>query len=172
MQSSKSKSNNISILARPASKFTSETSIIFRETSIMRWPPWSAGSRKDEDDKKRPVSWTDSLNATDWSHYTDPRTVIPTVLLTTTILVSVRIYRLYLRRIPRATSVAPNFFRRRSLFGTVTRVGDGDNFHLYHTPGGRLAGWGWFPGRKIPEKKGDLKDRTVRNESWNMVCAC
>ena len=127
----------------------------------MRWPPWSAASGKDEDEKKRPVSWADNLNATDWSHYTDPRTVIPTVLLTTTILASVRVYRLYLRRIPKATSVAPNFFRRRSLFGTVTRVGDGDNFHLYHTPGGRLAGWGWFPGRKIPEKKGDLKDRTV-----------
>jgi len=47
------------------------------------------------------------------------------------------------------------------LFGTVTRVGDGDNFHLYHTPGGRLAGWGWLPGRKVPEKAGDLKNRTI-----------
>lgn len=152
------------MLASPAYKrdirelsWPQETSI----RSIMRWPPWPPASGKDENGKKRPVSWTDSLNATDWSHYTDPRTVIPTVLLTTTILVSVRVYRLYLRRIPRATSVGPNLFRRRSLFGTVTRVGDGDNFHLYHTPGGRLAGWGWFPGRKIPEKRGDLKDRTV-----------
>jgi hypothetical protein len=47
------------------------------------------------------------------------------------------------------------------LFGTVTRVGDADNFHLFHTPGGRLAGWGWLPGRKIPEKKADLKNNTV-----------
>jgi len=43
----------------------------------------------------------------------------------------------------------------------VTRVGDADNFHLFHMPGGRMAGWGWFPGRKIPEKKA-LKNNTVR----------
>lgn len=55
----------------------------------------------------------------------------------------------------------PVFYRKRSLFGTVTRVGDGDNFHLYHTPGGRLAGWGWLPWRKVPEKPGDLKNRTI-----------
>lgn len=43
----------------------------------------------------------------------------------------------------------------------MTRVGDADNFHLFHQPGGRLTGWGWFPGRKIPEKKGLLKGKTV-----------
>jgi hypothetical protein len=127
----------------------------------MRWPPWSADSAKNVDDKKRPVSWTDNLNSTNWSHYEEPRTIVPTALLTATILFSVHVYRSYLRRIPHATSIAPNFFRKRSLFGTVTRVGDGDNFHLYHTPGGRLAGWGWFPGRKVPEKASDLKNRTV-----------
>ena len=127
----------------------------------MRWPPWSSNSEGNNDEKKRPVSWTDNLNATDWSHYTDPRTLVPTLLLTTSILVSVRLYRSYLRRIPEATHIRPGFFRRRSLFGTVTRVGDADNFHLFHTPGGRLAGWGWLPGRKIPEKKADLKNNTV-----------
>jgi hypothetical protein len=127
----------------------------------MRWPPWSPDSERDRDDKKRSVSWVDSLNATDWSHYSDPRTLIPTILLTTTILVSVRLYHSYLRRIPEATHIRPGFFRKRSLFGTVTRVGDADNFHLFHTPGGRLAGWGWLPGRRIPEKKTDLKGNTV-----------
>ena len=127
----------------------------------MRWPPRSPDSERDNDEKRRPVSWADNLNATDWSHYTDPRTVIPTLLLTTTILVSIRLYRSYLRRIPEATHIRPGFFRNRSLFGTVTRVGDADNFHLFHTPGGRLAGWGWLPGRKIPEKKADLKGKTV-----------
>lgn len=40
-------------------------------------------------------------------------------------------------------------------------MGDADNFHLFHTPGGRLAGWGWMPGRKkLPEGK-DLKNKTV-----------
>ncbi|TVY78446.1 putative endonuclease lcl3, partial [Lachnellula suecica] len=123
----------------------------------MRWP-WSTNSERDGDDKKRPVQWTESLNATDWKHYTDPRTLIPTILLTTTILVSVRLYRSYLRRIPDSSYIRPGFFRKRSLFGTVTRVGDADNFHLFHTPGGRLTGWGW--GRKIPEKKA-LKGKTI-----------
>lgn len=131
-----------------------------QRTTTMRWPPWSSDSERDIDGKKRRVSWTESLNATDWSHYTDPRTLVPTVLLTTTILVSVRIYRSYLRRIPEATYIRPGAFRKRSLFGTVTRVGDADNFHLFHTPGGRLAGWGWLPWRRVPDKK-SLKGKTV-----------
>ena len=51
-------------------------------------------------------------------------------------------YRSYLRRLPGTGHVSPGYFRRRSLLGKVTSVGDGDNFHLFHTPGGRLAGWG------------------------------
>lgn len=130
-----------------------------RTSNTMRWPPWSP--EKDDDDKKVSGSWSNSLNATDWTHYTDPRTVVPTLLLTSAILMSVRIYSLYLRRIPDAGYIRPGFFRRRSVFGIVTRVGDGDNFHLFHTPGGRLAGWGWMPGRKIPEKGSNLKGKTV-----------
>lgn len=41
----------------------------------------------------------------------------------------------------------------------MTRVGDADNFHLFHTPGGRLWGWGWF--RNVPEKKPELKNNTI-----------
>ena len=131
----------------------------------MRWPLWSSTPEKDEKEKKSAPSWSDSFNATDWSHYTDPRTIIPTLLLTTTILVSVRLYRSYLRRIPEATYIRPGFFRKRSLFGTVTRVGDADNFHLFHMPGGRLAGWGWL--RKIPGDKRALKGKTVSiKKSW------
>src|SRR6266536_1837471 len=137
-------------------------SLVNPHVNTMRWPPWSSNSSRDDDDKKsRSVSWTESLNATDWSHYTDPRTIVPTLLLTSTILISVRLYRSYLRRIPEATYIRPGFFRKRSLFGTVTRVGDADNFHLFHTPGGRLMGWGWLPGRKVPKKKADLKGNTV-----------
>lgn len=128
--------------------------------SVMRWPPWST-----KDPEKTAVNWVDSLNATDWSHYTDPRTIIPTIFLTSTALLSVRVYRSYLRRIPQAASIQPAFWRRRSLFGNVTSVGDGDNFRLFHTPGGRAAGWGWIPGRKVPNKREDLKDKTVRYNS-------
>ncbi|KAI9679893.1 MAG: putative endonuclease lcl3 [Caeruleum heppii] len=129
----------------------------------MRWPPWSSEptSNEGQDDKKRSVSWGDTLNATNWSHYTDPRTVVPTILLTTTTLVLVHVYRAYLRRIPDAATIQPTFFRKRSLFGRVTSVGDGDNFRLFHTPGGRLSGWGWLPGRRVPEKREDLKARTI-----------
>jgi hypothetical protein len=129
--------------------------------NTMRWPPWKSPKDDDDDPKARHtyISWPDSLNSTNWSHYSDPRTLIPTLLLTTTILVSVRVYSSYLRRIPEAAHIKPNFFRKRSLFGKVTRVGDADNFHLFHTPGGVMAGWGWW--RKIPEKKGALKGKTV-----------
>ncbi|KAL3424798.1 nuclease domain containing protein [Phlyctema vagabunda] len=127
----------------------------------MRWPPWSSNPERTKDDKGTSVSWTEGLDVTDWKHYTDPRTLVPTILLTTTILASVRFYRSYLCRIPEATHIRPGFFRKRSLFGTVTRVGDADNFHLYHQPGGRLTGHGWMPGRKIPEKKVDLKGNTI-----------
>ena len=125
----------------------------------MPWWPWSSN---DDKDKKNPVKWTESLNATDWTHYTDPRNVTPVVLLTATVLGSYTFYRSYLRRIPQANLIGPGFWRRRSLFGKVTSVGDGDNFRLFHTPGGRLAGWGWMLGRRIPKEKKELKDRTVR----------
>jgi hypothetical protein len=69
-------------------------------------------------------------------------------------------YQSYLRRFPGPGHIAPNFFRRRSLFGKVTSVGDGDGFHMFHTPGGRLAGWGWL--RRVPKDRKELKGRTVR----------
>ena len=132
--------------------------IIIPLLNTMIWPPWSTGRAKEIQEKEKENL---SLIPTDLNRYTDPNTIIPTVILTTTILFSIGFYRKYLRRIPDAANVRPAFFRKRSLFGTVTRVGDGDNFHLFHTPGGRLAGWGWAPGRKIPDKKLDLKGRTV-----------
>ncbi|KAI4868556.1 SNase-domain-containing protein [Hypoxylon rubiginosum] len=133
----------------------------------MVWPFTSASGKggndgkdkKDDDPPRPPVSWSDSLNGTDWQHYKDPRNWVPTLLVTTTVLASLQIYRSYLRRIPGAVHIQPNFFRKRSLFGRVTSVGDGDNFHLYHTPGGRMAGWGWL--RRVPVKRAELKNKTI-----------
>ena len=81
---------------------------------------------------------------------------------------------LYHRRIRRISSVPlipSHYYRRRTLHGTVTSVGDGDNFRLYHTPGGRMLGWGlkWLrvpflsqrPLREIPESRQALKDQTI-----------
>lgn len=82
-------------------------------------------------------------------------------VMTAAVLSSRYIYVKYLRRIPNATAIRPSFWRRRSLFGRVTSVGDGDGLRLFHTPGGRLAGWGWFPGRRIPHTPKELKDQTI-----------
>lgn len=135
----------------------------------MRWP-WSTSSpHKDDRDVKPLVSWSDNLNATDWSHYTEPRTVIPSVLLTLATLATIRVYKRYLRRIPDTKHIKPDLFRRRSLFGTVTSVGDGDNFRLFHTPGGRFGGWGWLPRRMVPTKRGDLVAKTVCTFPWLLL---
>ncbi|EGC46222.1 conserved hypothetical protein [Histoplasma capsulatum var. duboisii H88] len=106
--------------------------------------------------------WNASLSARDWAgEFKDPRNLVPTLLLSGGILLCLRIHRKYLRRIPLATSISPTYFHKRSIFGQVTSVGDGDNFRMFHTPGGRLAGWGWLPFRKVPTSKKELKDRTI-----------
>ncbi len=120
----------------------------------MRWPPWSSKSSNNGDAERRDASW-------DSSHYTEPRVLLSSLVLTATTLALLRLYQSYLRRIPSATGIQEAFFRRRSLLGRVTSVGDGDNFRLFHTPGGKLAGWDWLPGRKVPTKREALKDRTV-----------
>ncbi|KAL8303549.1 hypothetical protein RB601_007776 [Gaeumannomyces tritici] len=103
-------------------------------------------------------SWNDSLNRIDWQHYKEPRQWVPTLLATATIVGSIRFYRSYLRRIPGTAHIRPGLFYKKSLLGRVTSVGDGDNFHMFHTPGGRLAGWGWL--RSVPTDRKILKGRT------------
>ncbi|GCE99780.1 putative endonuclease lcl3 [Zygosaccharomyces mellis] len=55
----------------------------------------------------------------------------------------------FLKQYTKATDIPQNVFRKRWLFGKVTAVGDGDNFHFFHAPGGLMAGWGWL--RPLPE---------------------
>ncbi|KAK3996524.1 hypothetical protein QBC44DRAFT_232127 [Cladorrhinum sp. PSN332] len=69
------------------------------------------------------------------------------------------IWQRYLRRIPTPAHIPPSYFHRRGLLGKATSVGDGDGFHLYHTPGGRLAGWGWL--RTVPVTRKELKGNTI-----------
>ena len=149
-----------------------------RPGTTMPWPsvwPFSSSSvTKESKDEKTPTSllddlpkgrdWNHTLTAFDWQHYTQPSVIVPSVLLTVTTLFMVHLYKKYLRRIPSTEYIRPGFFRRRSLFGTVTRVGDGDNFRLFHTPGGRLAGWGWS-WRKVPTDKKVLTAKTV----WQLL---
>ncbi|KAK3648130.1 putative endonuclease lcl3 [Elasticomyces elasticus] len=63
----------------------------------------------------------------------------------------VLLYNRFLRRIPRQEYLRPNDFRKRTFYGYVPSVGDGDNFHFFHTPGGRLTGWGWLQGRRVQD---------------------
>lgn len=124
-------------------------------------PPLLA-SRFSTSSSKSSTDWNSSLNAFDWSQFKEPRNLIPTALLTSGILFVVYVQRRYLRRFPEATDITSSYFRSRSLLGRVTSVGDGDNFRIYHMPGGRLVGWGWLPWMKVPTARKDLKDKTVR----------
>lgn len=130
----------------------------------MVWPFGSRAATKDHDDEHTPpttraVSWSESLRRAEADPLGAAKEWAPVVLFSFAGFGALQIYANYLRRIPGAAFVRPSLFRSRSLFGRVTSVGDGDGFHLFHTPGGRAVGWGWL--RKVPETKKELKDRTV-----------
>jgi hypothetical protein len=124
----------------------------------MRWP----GSGTDDEKKETVSGWIEHVTSVDWrTSFTEPRTVIPSIALTVTSVAAVRLYKTYLRRIPSVNHIKPNYFRRKGLFGQVTSVGDADNFRIYHTPGGRIAGWDWLPWKKVPSKRDGLLNQTV-----------
>lgn len=103
-----------------------------------------------------------TTNTTLTSQLTTPSTLLSTLILTSALLFTRALYKRYLRRLPNISHIPPTHYRHRSLFGTVTSVGDGDNFRLYHTPGGRLAGWGILPlaSRRVPSNSDTLiKDK-------------
>ncbi|ORY08828.1 putative endonuclease LCL3 [Clohesyomyces aquaticus] len=125
----------------------------------MRWP-WTGG--EDDEKKSRSVSRVESVKTTNWSSmFTEPRILIPSLVFTATSVSAIRVYKSYLRRIPSVNHIKPDYFRRRSLFGRVTSVGDADNFRLFHTPGGRLAGWGWLPWKRVPTTREGLVNKTI-----------
>jgi hypothetical protein len=126
----------------------------------MRWP----GSSNEDDGKKgRVTSWTEHLDPVNWSwaQLAEPGVLLPSIVFTVTTLSALRIYKTYLRRIPSVNHIKPGWFRRKGLFGQVTSVGDADNFRIFHTPGGRLWGWGWWPGKKVPTTREGLANNTV-----------
>lgn len=126
----------------------------------MRWP-WSVNDDDDEKKSGLPL-WTAPTKSTGFAgSWTEPRTLIPSLALTASMVAALRFYKAYLRRIPTVNHIKPDYFRRRSLFGQVTSVGDADNFRLYHTPGGRIAGWGWLPWKRVPTTKEALAQQTV-----------
>lgn len=89
-----------------------------------------------------------------------PKVLLMTAGATASILLSYKFYSRYIRRIRSYLDLSHDILDgQRNLYGKVTRVGDGDNFRFFHTPGGIIAGWGWL--RKIPTKPLELKDETL-----------
>ncbi|KAK1833818.1 putative nuclease domain-containing protein [Podospora conica] len=122
-------------------------------------PPSKAESEyaySDGQKRVRPIAGNESMNRTNWS---EPRHWGPHVIVVSVAFGFWAFYRAYLRRFPGSGYIAPWYFHRRSLLGKVTSVGDGDGFHLFHTPGGRLAGWGWL--RRVPTDRKILKGKTI-----------
>jgi hypothetical protein len=116
--------------------------------------PWPSTTNSTSNDPP-PDPWHKAALA----QLTQPAVLLTSAGLTLASLGSIRVYKRNLRRISSIGHVKPEDYRKKSIFGKVTSVGDGDNFRLYHTPGGRWAGWGW--GRSVPGKREDLKDQTV-----------
>lgn len=133
----------------------------------MVWPFGSGDDGKSSTPKDVPparerptISWSDSIANAAYDPLGAAKEWAPVVGFSLVGLGAIQLYANYLRRIPGAAYIRPGFFRNRSIFGKVTSVGDGDGFHMFHTPGGRAVGWGWL--RRVPEKRKELKDRTVR----------
>jgi hypothetical protein len=130
----------------------------------MVWPFGTGSGKSSSPDEKSPepikkaVNWVEDIGRPD-EPLAAAKEWAPMVIFSLFSLGALQLYSNYLRRIPGAAFVKPSFFRSRSVFGRVTSVGDGDNFHLFHTPGGKAVGWGWL--RKVPQTRKELKDRTV-----------
>ncbi|WOO81283.1 putative endonuclease LCL3 [Vanrija pseudolonga] len=95
-----------------------------------------------------------------WAH--DPATVaaLSASLAVLGTLGGVRVYRRFFKRIRNADSLSTAVLDKKPFIkGVVTRVGDGDNFRLYHTPG---PFWRYpLKLRRVPSSPKELKDNTL-----------
>ncbi|ODV77844.1 SNase-domain-containing protein [Suhomyces tanzawaensis NRRL Y-17324] len=87
-----------------------------------------------------------------------PEVLLLTAGTTTSLFVGYQLFRRFLRIRTYLDLTSSIIEKQRPLYGRVTRVGDGDNFRFYHTPGGALLGWGWL--REVPTGR-KLKDETL-----------
>lgn len=76
--------------------------------------------------------------------WSNPKVILFSLMLTGSILTSLSVFNRYFKRYESAKDIPSHIFKKSFLKGKVTSVGDGDNFHFYHTPGGVLGGWGWL----------------------------
>lgn len=129
----------------------------------MPWRFWAKAALPPDDTPAPTPHSTTSLPTppppSDPANFTPSQTLLVSLLSTGTALGLLRLYKSRLRRIPTIAHLKPTHFNSpRTLYGYVTRVGDGDNFHFFHTPGGRLLGWRWL--RSISKGK-ELKGKTL-----------
>lgn len=90
------------------------------------------------------------------------------LVLTGSIFATYRGYTRYLRQIKNAREIPSKVFRTHWLYGKVTAVGDGDNFHFFHMPGGVLGGWGWL--RNTPQlEKIDAAKQKKKKKSKSLL---
>ena len=130
----------------------------------MRWP-WQPS---DNEPKNSSISST----SPSVDKAINPTSIAATAVFTTLILTCARLYRTRLRRIQTAPHIPPShlhedlrsFPKRHSIFGKLVRVSDGDGVRLYHTPGGRLLGWGWL--RSVPSEPFPRQKRGAGEKSW------
>ncbi|AET37976.1 Lcl3p Ecym_2228 [Eremothecium cymbalariae DBVPG len=96
--------------------------------------------------------------------------VLP-LLITGGLFTTYVFYNRHLRQYTGARDIPSHLFRRGYLFGKVTSVGDGDNFHFFHMPGGILGGWHWLrevPSLpRMPKHLQSSQVTTVSNSWWS-----
>ena len=115
---------------------------------------WASKDSKSNSDSKNPTA-KERLEKFQSLPIYAPEIVVPTLVLTTTLLTLHTFYSRRLRRIPTVAQLPPSAIsNHQSLFGKAVSVGDADNFRFFHTPGGRLLGWEWL--RTIPTSRKDL----------------
>ncbi|KAI3402972.2 LCL3 [Candida oxycetoniae] len=95
-----------------------------------------------------------------------PKVLLFSAGIAVSAILGYRIYRRYFKRIRTILDLTPEILEdNQKLYGYVTRVGDGDNFRFYHTPGGWLLGWGWL--RHVP-----LKNKIIMRDETLMIRLC
>lgn len=92
----------------------------------------------------------------------EPSSLIIASLLSSAILGSCWGFNRYLKQIKSAREIPRGIMKKRWLYGKVTAVGDGDNFHLFHMPGGILGGWGWL--RTLPRLEKNNADPSKKKK--------
>jgi endonuclease YncB( thermonuclease family) len=118
-------------------------------------PPLESQPIPQLDDDDLPKSLQEQLFSISKIKLSSTEIILSSFGLTAFLLLLRSIYSRRLKRIPTVSQVPHDFLKnKRTLFGTIVSVGDADNFRLFHTPGGRLLGWGFL--RRIPTSRRDL----------------